>query len=87
MARVALACSVLALATLAAAGWGMFAAVGLGLFAAGLGLAAYRQRSAPPVARLAGASATALGVVALLIGSAKVALSIAAVQALARLAG
>ena len=83
--RFALACSILAAATLAAAGWGMFVAIGLGLFSAGLGLAVYRTRGNAAEARQTGAAAAAHGVIAVVLGSAKVALSVAAVSALARL--
>ena len=70
-----------------ASGWGMYLAMGLGLLAVGGGLAGFRRPEAPGGARLAAASAAALGGLSVLLAVAKYALTLAAVSALVHLVG
>lgn len=80
---LSLACAILGLAAVAVAGWGKLAALGLGLFAFAAGVAGFRRGGAR--ARLSAASGMALGLVALLLGAAKVALTLHAIGELERL--
>jgi hypothetical protein len=79
-----LACAVLGLAAVAVPGAGKYLALGLGLFALVAGFLGYR-RSRAPRPRLCGAAGMALGLVAVLLGGAKIALTIAALERLEHL--
>jgi hypothetical protein len=83
MGLLALVCAVAAAAAVAVPGVGKFIAVGLGLFAALTGAAAYRSHPRAG-ARLFGAAGVAVGLVALVLGGAKVGLTLVAVEHLAR---
>ena len=76
----------LAAVCVALPGAGLYAAMGLGLFATATGLGAFRHDLAPR-ARLAGAGAATLGSLALLLASLRYGLALAALSALTRLAG
>ena len=73
------------LAALALPGDGKLIAVGLGLLALAGGLVAWRRPGARPRGRLYGAAAMTLGSAALLLGAAKVALTLIALDRLASL--
>jgi hypothetical protein len=79
---LALACAICGVAAVAVAGIGKLVAVGLGLFAAFAGLAAYRRGGARPAARLAGAAGVAVGILAVAAGGAKVGLTLVALDRL-----
>jgi hypothetical protein len=84
MGAFALLCAVAAAAAVAIPGVGKFVAVGLGLYAALTGLLAHR-REARAGARLFGAAGAAVGLVAFVLGGAKVGLTLVALEHLARL--
>jgi hypothetical protein len=79
---LALLLALAGVAALAAGAAGKLVAVGFGVLAVACGLLAFRRRGAPPGGRLVGAAGAALGLAALLLGGAKVALTL---LALARL--
>ena len=83
MAFLSLACAIAAAASVLAPG-GMFVAMGLAIFAVGGGLDAYRRDRAPRL-RIAGAGATVLGGLALLLAVTRYGVSLAAISALERL--
>jgi hypothetical protein len=87
MQRLAL---VLAVGALVAAGLpapGQFFAIGLGIAAIGVGRVAYARRAVPGLARLAGAAAMTVGAIGLLLGTARVVITLAAIRHLERLIG
>ena len=86
MGWVSLACAGLAALAVALPGAGLYAAMGLGLFAVATGLGAWR-RGGPAGGRLAGAGATALGGIALALATVRYGLVLAALSALSELAG
>jgi len=59
---------------------GMFLAMGLGIFSVAAGWLGYRRRTAPGRARLAGAGAVTLGLLALILGVTKYGLTLAALR-------
>ena len=78
MSRLAL---VLAFGAMLAAGLpapGLYVALGLGIAAIGTGLTAFRRRTAPGGARLAGAAAIAVGACGCVLGIVRVAIVLAA---------
>jgi hypothetical protein len=78
VSRLALA---LAFGAMLAAGLpapGLYVALGLGIGAIGTGLAAFRRRTAPGGARLAGAAAIAVGTCGCMLGIVRVAIVLAA---------
>ena len=83
---LSLACAALAAVAVALPGAGLYAAMGLGLFAVATGLGAWR-RGGPARGRLAGAGATALGGLALALATVRYGLVLAALSALSDLAG
>lgn len=85
-APVALTLALASAGALAVPGPGKLVAIGLGIFAAAMGLRAFRRRDARPAARLLGGASAALGIVALVLGGAKVAVTLLALQHVARLA-
>lgn len=86
MGAVALVCALVGAACVALPGLGKLFAVGLGIFALAAGLRAFRRIEARPAARLLGAAGAAMGLTALVLGGAKVALTLVAVEHVARLA-
>src|SRR5262249_13670166 len=84
MGLLALACAVAGSAAVALAGAGRYLAMGLGLYAVATGFAAYR-RTGRAGARLLGAAGVAVGLVALVLGGAKVGLTLIAVDHVAHL--
>lgn len=80
MSRLAL---VLAFGAMLAAGLpapGLYAALGLGLGAVGTGLAGFHRRETRGSARLAGAAAVAVGALGSLLGAARIAIALAALD-------
>ena len=78
MSRLALC---LAFGAMVAAGLpspGLYVAIGLGIGAIGVGRIAFRQRNTPGAARLAGATAIAIGVLGAVLGGVRVAIVLAA---------
>lgn len=78
MSRLALC---LAFGAMVAAGLpspGLYFAIGLGVGAIGVGRIAFRRRSTPGAARLAGATAIAIGVLGAVLGGVRVAIVLAA---------
>lgn len=59
---------------------GLYAAIGLGLAAIGCGWLGYSQRSAPGGRRLAAAAAITVGVLGVLLGSARVVMTLVAID-------
>jgi hypothetical protein len=59
--------------------------MGLGLGAIGIGRLAYARRTAPGGARLAAAAAIAVGTIAVVLGAARVAMTLAAIRHIERL--
>ena len=87
MARLAL---VVAFGAMVAAGLpspGLFAALGLGLAAVGLGWVGFRKKGSPGRERLAGAAAMTVGVIGCLLGAARVAMALTALDHISRLLG
>jgi hypothetical protein len=85
MSRVALIVACAAVVAAALPSPGLYAAMGLGIAAIGTGLAGYRRRDTPGVARLGGAAAIAVGAVGLVLGTVRVAIALAAIDHLERL--
>jgi hypothetical protein len=75
VSRLALALSLLAFAAAVVDGQTMFVGMGLGAFAVCMGVVAYRQVDRPGWARLQGASAVAVGVVATVLATGRFALT------------
>jgi hypothetical protein len=87
MSRLAL---VLAFGAMFAAGLpspGLFFAIGLGIAAIGCGWLGYTQRPAPGARRLAAAAAITVGVLGLLLGSARVVMTLVAIDRIERMLG
>jgi hypothetical protein len=87
MSRVALT---LAFAAMLAAGLpspGLYLAIGLGIAAIGCGWLAYSERSAPGARRIAGAAAITVGVLGVLLGSARVVMTLVAIDRIGRMLG
>ena len=85
MSRVALT---VAFAAMLAAGLpspGLYLAIGLGIAAIGCGWLAYSERSAPGARRLAGAAAIMVGVLGVLLGSARVVMTLVAIDRIDRM--
>ncbi len=87
MQRFALALALGALIAAALPTPGLYLAVGLGLGAIGTGLVGYRQKAAPGFARLAGATAIALGTIGFLLGTVRVVFALAAISHIDRMLG
>jgi len=86
MGWLSLMSAALAAVCVALPGAGLYAALGLGLFATATGLGAFRHDRVPR-ARLAGAAAATLGGLALLLATVRYGLALAALSALTRMAG
>lgn len=87
MSRLAL---VLAFAAMAAAGLpspGLYFAIGLGIAAIGCGWVGYTQMSAPGGRRLASAAAITVGTLGVLLGSARVVMTLVAIDRIDRMLG
>lgn len=63
-------------------GPGMYLAIGLGLFGGAAGALGYRRRADPGPARLAGAGALTVGILAVALGALRYGLTLAAVSRL-----
>jgi hypothetical protein len=87
MAHAALATALGALLAAALPSPGLFLAIGLGIAAIGTGWLGYRRAGAPGGTRLAGAAAITLGAMGGLLGTLRVALTLAAIDHLDRLLG
>jgi hypothetical protein len=87
MARIALA---LAFAAMLAAGLpapGLYLAVGLGISAIGTGLVGFQRRGSPGALRIASAAAITVGTLGLLLGTARIAIALAAIDRIGRMLG
>jgi len=85
MGRLAL---VLAFAAMVAAGLpspGLYVALGSGIAAIGAGLSRVTRRDLPGAARLAGAAAVTVGALGCLLGAARVAMTVVAIDRIDRL--
>jgi hypothetical protein len=82
-----LVCALAGIAAVAIANVGKYLALGLGIFAFGLGLTAYRRQDQRPRPRLLGATGTALGAIAAILGGVKIALTWLMLQKLAEIFG
>lgn len=82
MGFLSLSSAVLAAAAVALPGFGKYLAIGLGILAIGAGVMGWRRAAGQPRARLAGAAGVAVGAVALLLGSAKLGLTLVALDRL-----
>jgi len=85
MAPLSLVCGVLAAAAVAWPETGKYVALGLGLFATVAGVLAYRRSAGQARPRLLAAAGVTLGLVALVLAGAKIALTLAAVGRLEQL--
>ncbi len=87
MARIAL---VLAFAAMLAAGLpspGLYLAVGLGISAIGTGYVGFSRRGAPGAQRIACAASITVGTLGLLLGTARIAIALAAIDRIGHLIG
>jgi len=66
---------------------GLYCALGLGIAAIGTGWLAYAQRSAPGARRLAGAAAIMVGAIGVLLGTARVVMTLVAIDRIDRMLG
>lgn len=66
---------------------GLYAAIGLGIAAIGLGWIGYRRTCAPGFVRLAGAAAITVGAMGCVLGLVRVVLVLAAIDRLDRMLG
>jgi hypothetical protein len=80
----ALVAALAGVAAVAMTGTGKFLAIGLGLYAACAGVLQYRREDAAARARLLGAAGVAIGLIALLLGGAKVGLTVVALDRMAQ---
>ena len=87
MQRLALGLGLAALVAAWTRAPGAYAAIGLGIAAIGTGWVGYARRGAPGAWRLVAAAAIAVGSVALVLGTLRVVLAIAALQHLDRMLG
>src|SRR5450432_195163 len=72
---LSLVCAALGIVASAIPGFGKYVAIGLGIFAIGTGVVGYRRAGSRAPGRLAGAAAVALGILAIVLGGAKVGLT------------
>jgi hypothetical protein len=87
MSRLALT---LAFAAMVAAGLpspGLYLAIGLGIAAIGAGWLGFRERSTPGAWRLAGAAAITVGALGLLLGAARVVMTLVAIDRIESMLG
>ncbi|WP_199350860.1 hypothetical protein [Haliangium ochraceum] len=82
MGWFALLCALVAVLCAVLPGAALFVALGLGIASLGLGLLGYRRKRDPGAARLAGAGAMGLGLVALILASVRYGIVLAVVQRL-----
>lgn len=87
MAQLALAAALAAMVAVALPSPGLFVAIGLGIAAIGTGWIGFSRRGDPGFRRLAGAAAITVGAVGALLGAARVALALAAIEHLERWLG
>jgi hypothetical protein len=87
MSRLALSLAVAALVSAGLPSPGLFLAIGLGIAAIGCGWLGYTQRSAPGARRLAAAAAITVGVIGVLLGAARVVVTLMAIDRIDRMLG
>ena len=87
MSRLALTLAVAAMAAAGLPSPGLYFAIGLGIAAIGSGWLAYTQKSAPGARRLAGAAAITVGALGVLLGSARVVMTLVAIDRIDRMLG
>ncbi len=87
MVRSALAAALLGVVAAALPAPGLYAAIGLGIGAVGLGWLTLRKRELSGAARLGGAAAMTLGGAVMALGAARVAIVLVALAHVERLAG
>jgi hypothetical protein len=87
MVRIAMMLALAAVVAAALPAPGLFFAIGLGIAAIGCGWLAYTRREAPGASRLIAAAAVAVGSLGLLLGGARVAITLAAIDRIERLLG
>ena len=87
MSRLALTLACAALVAAALPAPGLYLAIGLGIAAIGAGWLGYRQTAAPGARRLAGAAAITVGALGLLLGSARVVMTLVAIDRIERMLG
>jgi hypothetical protein len=87
MARLALTLACAALVAAALPAPGLYLAISLGIAAIGSGWLGYRERSAPGARRLLAAAAITVGVLGLLLGSARVVMTLVAIDRIERMLG
>jgi hypothetical protein len=80
-----LACAALVAAALPAPG--LYVAIALGIVAVGSGWLGYSERSAPGARRLMGAAAITVGTLGALLGSARVVMTVVAIDRIERMLG
>jgi hypothetical protein len=85
MQRLALVLAIAAVASVTMRVPGPFLAIGLAIAAIGTGIVGYRRRSAPGGLRLLAAGAITVGAIALLLGTARVGLTLAAIDHVAQM--
>lgn len=82
MGWIALICALAAVICAGLPGAALFVAMSLGLLGLGMGLVGYRRADDPGAARLAGAGAMCLGLIALTLAAARYGLILAALRRL-----
>ena len=87
MSRLALALGFSAMLAAGLPSPGLYLAIGLGIAAIGCGWLAYSQRSAPGARRIAAAAAITVGVLGVLLGSARVVMTLVAIDRIDRMLG
>jgi hypothetical protein len=87
MARLALTLALGAIVAAALPSPGLYLAIGLGIAAIGCGWLGYSQRSAPGARRLVGAAAITVGAIGFLLGSARVVMTLVAIERIDRMLG
>jgi hypothetical protein len=87
MPRWALSVAVAALVAAALPSPGLYASLGLGIAAIGIGWTGYARRDAPGPARLVAAAAVTLGAIGVVLGAIRVILVVAAIDHVDRMLG
>ncbi len=85
--RVALAFAFSAMLAAGLPSPGLYLAIGLGIAAIGCGWLGYSERTAPGARRLASAAAITVGVLGVLLGSARVVMTLVAIDRIDRMLG
>jgi len=87
MSRLALTLAFAAMVAAALPSPGLYLAIGLGIAAIGVGWLGYTDRAAPGARRLAAAAALTVGALGLLLGSARVVMTLVAIDRIGRMLG